>query len=228
MRYALVLFALLAACGKDSPAPVIVPSLSIVEGDAQRDTVGRALPVQLGAKLVDSASGAPLAGRVLNWVVVDGGGQVFAPITQTGSQGLARNQWTLGMAVGRQKLVARYIDPESGEAVTLDTATATAVGRWGVTVSLVNQVAASATFTWFSGAADSTVVFIPAGASRCLGFNAKTDSAAFAISVTDASGTSSTQQYWFDPAASPLWTATMSPRSSGSPLITVVTTDQSC
>lgn len=126
MRYTFVGLLLLVACSKDSAAPKLVPLLSFVEGNAQRDTVGRTLPVQLGAKLIDSASGAPLSGRVLNWVVVDGGGSVFAAITQTGSQGLARNAFTLGHGAGTQKVVARYIDPETGDPVTLDTAMAMA------------------------------------------------------------------------------------------------------
>lgn len=125
-RSAFVGLLLLAACSKDSAAPKLVPQLSIVEGNAQRDTVGRTLPVQLGAKLIDSATGQPLAGRVLNWIVVDGGGSVFATITQTGSQGLARNAFTLGHGAGAQKVVARYIDPETGDPVTLDTARAMA------------------------------------------------------------------------------------------------------
>lgn len=116
------------ACGKDAAAPkVIVPSLSIVAGQAQTDTVGKTLPVQLGAKLTDAATGLPLPGRVLNWVVVSGGGQVFAAVTQTGSDGLGKNSWTLGTSAGGQKVVARYIDPETGAPVTLDTANATAI-----------------------------------------------------------------------------------------------------
>ena len=117
---------LLAACGKDSSSPRIQPLLNIVAGDGQVDTVGKTLPVQLGAQLTDALSGAPLPGRVLNWVAVDGG-SLFVPVTQTGSDGVARNTFTLGMRAGTQRVVARYVDPETGAPVTLDTAQATAL-----------------------------------------------------------------------------------------------------
>ena len=69
---------LLAACGQDSSSPRIQPLLSIVAGDGQVDTVGKTLPVQLGAQLTDASSGAPLPVRVLNWVAVDGGDRHWA------------------------------------------------------------------------------------------------------------------------------------------------------
>src|SRR6266704_2454155 len=133
MRYSLVLLVLLAACSKDAAAPKIVPSLAIVAGQAQTDTVGKTLPVQLGAKLTDAISGAPLPGRVLNWLVVKGGGQLFVAVTQTGSDGLGKNSWTLGPSAGDQKVVARYIDPETGQPITLDTARATAIAGTAAT-----------------------------------------------------------------------------------------------
>jgi hypothetical protein len=117
---------LLAACGKDSSSPRIQPLLSIVAGDGQVDTVGKTLPVQVGAKLTDALSGAPLSGRMLDWVAVDGG-SLFVPATQTGSDGIARNTFTLGPHAGTQRVVARYVDPETGAPVTLDTAQATAL-----------------------------------------------------------------------------------------------------
>lgn len=136
MRYVLVVL-VLVGCGTDASAPAIVPELSIIAGDAQTDTVGKTLPQRITAALRDRQSGAPLAGRVVNWVVVEGGGGVFAGVVQTGADGLARQQWTLGTAPGNQKLVARWIDPDTGEPVTVDTARAMAVS--GVAASfLVN------------------------------------------------------------------------------------------
>jgi hypothetical protein len=137
MRSALPLTLLiLAACGKDAtqPAP-LVPELSIVAGDAQSDTVGKTLPTELAARLVDRQSGAPLGGRILNWVVIQGGGSVFAAQTQTAVDGTARQSWTLGPVAGSQKLVARWLNPETGEPVTLDTALA--LGVPGRAVSFV-------------------------------------------------------------------------------------------
>lgn len=122
----ILLATLVLGCADASAPPaLIVPQLAIVAGDVQTDTVTRTLPVQLGAKLTDQASGAPLGNRVVSWLVVEGGGAVFAPVSQTGSDGVARQSWTLGPVAGRQRLVARYIDPETGEPVTLDTAQAT-------------------------------------------------------------------------------------------------------
>jgi hypothetical protein len=122
-----ILMLAIAACGKDSSSPQIQPELSIVAGDVQIDTVGKTLPTELGAKLTDKNSGLPLPGRVINWVVLEGGGQTFVSVSQTATDGVARNIWTLGTLAGGQKLVARWLDPETGESVTLDTATAMAV-----------------------------------------------------------------------------------------------------
>jgi len=128
-RLTLLPVALLAGCSASdggTSAP-IRPSLAIVTGANQTDTVGKTLPVQIGAKLTDANSGNPLAGRILNWSVVTGGGSLFVAVTQTGSDGIGRNSWTLGPVVGPQAVVAQYIDPDTGTPVTLDTARATAL-----------------------------------------------------------------------------------------------------
>lgn len=120
----------LVGCGNDPggpSAPAVAPLLSIIAGDVQTDTVMRQLPVQVAARLTDKLSGVPLAGRVVNWVVIEGGGTIFAAVTQTGSDGVARQPYTLGPIAGRQRLVARWLDPETGEPITLDTASAFAV-----------------------------------------------------------------------------------------------------
>jgi hypothetical protein len=131
-----ILMLAIAACGKDSSSPQIQPELSIVAGDVQIDTVGKTLPTELGAKLTDKNSGLPLPGRVINWVVLEGGGQTFVSVSQTASDGVARNTWTLGTLAGGQKLVARWLDPETGDPVTLDTAIATAVPANAASIAL--------------------------------------------------------------------------------------------
>lgn len=128
-RFWLMAVALLAGCSASdggTSAPTR-PSLAIVSGANQTDTVGKTLPVQIGAKLTDANSGAPLSGRILNWSVVTGGGALFVAVTQTGSDGIGRNSWTLGLSVGQQTVVARYIDPDTGTPITTDTARATAL-----------------------------------------------------------------------------------------------------
>ena len=141
MRGLVVVSALAFAACSDAggPAPVIVPQLAIVAGDLQTDAVMRTLPVQLGAKLTNKATGEPLPGRIVNWVVVEGGGAVFAAVTQTASDGVARQSWTLGPHVGNQKLIARWLNPETGEPVTLDTARAVATPDTAATFYVVGS-----------------------------------------------------------------------------------------
>jgi hypothetical protein len=167
MKHSLLLFiVLLAACGTDGTAPpAIIPELSIIAGNAQTDTIGKTLATQITAALTDKASGAPLAGRIVNWVVVEGGGQVFAAVVQTGADGMARQQWTLGMTPGSQKLVARWLNPDTGEPVTLDTAYATALPR--PTFYLVNTSPDNVTvdIAWRTG--ETQTVSTTALAPRC-------------------------------------------------------------
>jgi len=139
MRGLVVVSALAFAACSDAggPAPVVVPQLAIVAGDLQTDAVMRTLPVQLGAKLTNKATGEPLPGRIVNWVVVEGGGAVFAAVTQTASDGVARQSWTLGPHAGGQKLIARWMNPETGESVTLATARAIATPDTAVSFEII-------------------------------------------------------------------------------------------
>ena len=115
---------LFSACSSGSEAPQVDPSVGFVAGGLQTDTVGKT--VRLEAKLSDAGSGAPLVGRILNWSVVTGGGTLFVPVSQTGSDGVAYNSWTLGAVPGPQKVASSYSDPESGAPIS-DTAIVTAV-----------------------------------------------------------------------------------------------------
>jgi len=125
-RFLLLTLVALAAC-TDTGGPVPpLPQLSIIAGNDQQGPVMKPLPVQLAASLTDKLTGLPLPGRILNWTSIEGGGSVFATVTQTGSDGIARQSWNLGPTVGTQKLVARWLNPETGETVTLDTARAIA------------------------------------------------------------------------------------------------------
>lgn len=127
MKRFILLYFLILACSESQAPPPVSPLLSITRGNDQSDTVGKELPVPIEARLSDAGSGTPLPGRVVNWLVVAGGGTVFASATQTGSDGIAAQRWTLGGTAGEQRLVARWIDPETGQAVTIDTAKAVAM-----------------------------------------------------------------------------------------------------
>lgn len=125
MKRLMVLSFVVLACS-DSQAPPMAPQLLITAGNNQSGPVGQELPQSVSARLSDKTSGAPLAGRVVNWVVLSGNGSIFAGATQTGGDGIAKQRWTLGGSVGEQRLVVRWIDPDTGEPVTIDTAKAQA------------------------------------------------------------------------------------------------------
>lgn len=122
--------ALVAAACQDTGGPVQValrPALEIVTGDGQVDTVARTLAAPIVARVRDSATGQPARGILVNWVVVAGGGQVFAGAVLTNDSGAARQVWTLGPAAGVQRLEARAMDPATGQPVTYAQVTATAL-----------------------------------------------------------------------------------------------------
>src|SRR5687768_10505090 len=90
---------LVNSCGGDrvaGPRPAGPPkSVTIVSGDLQTGTVGAALPSPLVVRVTD-ASARPVAGQVVNFRVVKGGGSVFAGAAITNANGLAQERWTLG------------------------------------------------------------------------------------------------------------------------------------
>ena len=90
-----------------TPAPVRTPaSLATSAGDAQQAASGAAVPVA-PAVLVRDASGQPLAGVVVTFSVVDGGGRLTDSTPTTDAQGVARvGAWTLG-ANGAQRVRAQ-------------------------------------------------------------------------------------------------------------------------
>lgn len=133
----LVLLSFVVLACSDSQAPQMIPQLSIRAGNNQITTVGKELPQAVEALLSDKTSGAPLPGRVVNWVVISGGGSVFAGVTETGVDGIAKQRWTLGGMVGEQRVVVRWVEPATGEPVTIDTAKAQAIA--GVAAELHAQ-----------------------------------------------------------------------------------------
>ncbi len=125
----------MAACGgggggghKQPPVPT---SITIVSGNSQTGVAGSALPSALGVSVKDS-SGRAVLGASVSWAVVAGGGSVTPATSTTDSAGLAMTNWTLGVALGANRLTAT-----SGTlpAVAFD---ATGVAGPAATVSIVS------------------------------------------------------------------------------------------
>lgn len=126
----MMLVAAFAAACADSPSqpaqPRITARLEIVSGDGQTGAPGEELPEPLTVRAVDSA-GHPVAGQIINFRVMQGGGSVFAGANVTGENGIALEYWTLGPRAGDpQVLEARAVDNSTGEKIVFGTFTATA------------------------------------------------------------------------------------------------------
>ncbi len=78
--------------------------MQVVAGD--NDTSSVDVPVWVIITVLD-ASGHPVDGQLVNWVVTGGGGSTFVGVTSTTSGGTS-NRWTLGL--GDNTLEARAID----------------------------------------------------------------------------------------------------------------------
>jgi hypothetical protein len=147
----LALFAALASC--DSPTETDRPGaparLDVVSGDLQTAEVGTELPQPLVVRVTD-ADGTPLAGQIVNFRVVSGGGSVFAGAAQTNADGMAQERWTLGnTARDTQRVEARAVDPVTGQALVFGTFRA--VGRAGAPAGI--SPVGSAARTGSAGAA---------------------------------------------------------------------------
>ena len=129
-RIALVLSLLaLISCDTETPTepdPPVAASMQIVSGQQQTDTVGRELAEPVVVQVL-SAEGAPVRGQVVNFVVTEGGGEVFAGTSITDELGFARERWTLGTTSGPQALQARAVDTQSGQALVFADFSATAL-----------------------------------------------------------------------------------------------------
>ena len=124
-----VLAAVVYAC-TESPSgpPNRIPAfLDVVSGGDQSGTVGEELTQPLVVR-VRNSDDQPVAGQIVNFRVVKGGGTVFAGTAITNADGLAQERWTLGTSVADSQVVeARAVDPATGEPLVFARFVATAV-----------------------------------------------------------------------------------------------------
>src|SRR6266513_4938886 len=119
----------LASC--IAPSDVVDPahelSLSVIGGDNQSGPPGAELPAPLVARVEDSR-GHTVAGQVVNFRVVSGGGSVFAGVSISGRDGIVQERWTLGFS-GVQQVEARAVDPATGAKLTFAVFNATVLDQ---------------------------------------------------------------------------------------------------
>lgn len=107
------------------PTPGLTASLAILSGASQQAEVANELPQSVVVQAKD-AQDVPVPGQIINWVIVSGGGSVFAGTALTNDLGEARERWTLGTTAGEQALEARAVDPATGDPIVFTRITATA------------------------------------------------------------------------------------------------------
>jgi uncharacterized protein YjdB len=123
----LILATALGACGDSSSvAPDAgVLSLTILSGDNQTGEVETELPEPLTILLEESVRNKtkPVAGTLVNFVITQGGGSVYAGAALTDADGRAAEYWTLGPTPGTNRLEARAVTG-MGEKLVYDVFTA--------------------------------------------------------------------------------------------------------
>ena len=91
----------------DAPSePLGELALVVVSGSGQEAPPNTELPAPLVVKVTDSR-GRTVAGQVVNFNVIEGGGSVYAGVAITNSRGLAQERWTLGPSGTQQSRPAR-------------------------------------------------------------------------------------------------------------------------
>lgn len=124
----MVLAALASSCGEPSGPHVGPPAqLLIVSGNQQTYYSLAELPNPIVVKVVD-ANGQPVPGQLVNFVVTQGGGSVFAGAALTNDTGVAQERWTLGN-IGANAIEARAVDAGTGAPIVFATFTAVGVTR---------------------------------------------------------------------------------------------------
>jgi hypothetical protein len=125
---AVVAVACLSLSCQNQSAEYIDPGdlqLVIVSGNEQTEEPFTELPEPLVVKVVNKNGTAGVPNQIVNFVVLEGGGSVYAGTSTTDQFGLAAEYWTLG-DVGPQRLEARAVTA-SGEKLVYGEFRATAV-----------------------------------------------------------------------------------------------------
>jgi PKD repeat protein len=95
--------------------------LVVISGNDQTGEAGSMLPAELVVQLID-ADGNGVPSTAVSWVVATGGGNATPEISSTDGDGRTSSRWTLGAALGEQRLDAVV----SGVGIASFRATATA------------------------------------------------------------------------------------------------------
>jgi alpha-tubulin suppressor-like RCC1 family protein len=146
----IVLAAVLLAACREPTRSSPPASVEILSGNGQAATVAQAAPNPLVVRVAD-ADGDPVKNVTVQWAVSSGGGSLSAATSETGSDGLAQVQWTLGPRAEAQTVTATV--QGLAPAVFTMTPAAGPVARVVITpdsaeVAAVNQTAAlGASFT---------------------------------------------------------------------------------
>jgi hypothetical protein len=85
----------------------------VLIGDGQTADAGSELPEPVTVQVLDAA-GRPVEGQLVKFIVIEGGGEVFAGAAMTNDQGIAREWWTLGEVPGLNRLEVQAMDSLTG------------------------------------------------------------------------------------------------------------------
>jgi hypothetical protein len=141
----------LLACSEQTPTElrVIDPTtlrMDVVSGNDQRGPAGTELPAPLVVR-VRNSTGGPLAGRMVTFVVLTGGGSVYGGSSISDAQGYARDWWTLGNTGGTNTLEVRAVDSSTGEKRSYALFTAVGEGAGAAPVATVTVSPSTAALT---------------------------------------------------------------------------------
>jgi hypothetical protein len=118
VRALLALMLALQACDNGTGPKLAGPpsQVVVVSGNDQEARVATVLPLPIVAKVTDAA-GLAVAGQLITFHVVSGGGSVFAGAANTNQNGIAQEIWTLGPVAGEQVVEVRTVDSGSGAVI---------------------------------------------------------------------------------------------------------------